>query len=294
VLDEGQRARLDELRAGLFQGDVIHVYALATLGAPEATQSASTQAAAEFAEYRVTSVERRLPGGLWAIITQTCDIRRDLDAEPFLQIAPLRESDAVAWADNEYGRASPRRYSYPRIFDARDVEYPILDIRLVQTVEKAALVAEGVDPQHLGFEPKQRFRLSAWLARRYARHAFPDDLEEQVLRTLRDAVGRRIGKQSAVGALLACREQILVSYGDGPVGVLFVLNQAKVLARPELGATSEDRQKRVPAALDEIMRPAAVSLERTDSSYTVTWEAAFPKAIPYADVLYRYHPLDVE
>jgi hypothetical protein len=295
VLDEGQRARLDELRAGLSQGDVIHMYAMATLGAPEATESPSTQAAAEFAEYRVTSVERRLPGGLWAIITQTCDIRRDLDVEPFLQIAPLRESNEVAWADNEHGRASPRRYAYPRIFDEHDLEYPILDIRLVQTVEKAALVAEDVDPQHLRFEPNERFRLSAWLARRYARHAFPDELEEQMLRALRDAICKRIGKQSAAGALLACREQIMVSYGgEGPVDVLFVLNQARVLARTELGSTSEERQKRIPAALDEIMRPVAVSLEKTGSTYTVTWQAAFPNAIPYADVLYRYYPLDVE
>lgn len=294
MLDEEQRARLDKLRAGLWQGDVIHLYAMAILGAPEATESPSTQAAAEVAEYRVTSVERRLPGGLWAIITQTCDIRRGLDVEPFLQIAPLMESEPTAWEDNQHGRASPRRYSYPRIFDEHGLEYPMLDLRVVETVEKAALVAEDVDPLHLEFDPKERFRLSAWLARRYARHAFPDELEEHVLGTLREAVRKRIGKQSAAGALLVCREQILISYGDGPVEVLMLLNQARALARPELGATPEERQKRIRAALDEVMRPVALALDKSGGRYTLTWEAAFPNAIPYSDVLYRYHPLDVE
>jgi hypothetical protein len=293
VLDEDQQERLAALRAALAQGDVIEVHAFATLGAPEATTIESTHAAEEYAEFRVTSVERRLPSGLWAIVTQTCDIARDLEFEPFLHLAPITESTVTIWKDCQYGRSSVRRYAYPRIFD--QIEYPVLDIRIIQTIEKPALLADGVDPQHLRFEPHERFRLAAWLARRFARHAFPDQLEEHVLQELRSSARKRIGKDSEAGALLACREAVLVSYTEqGTVEVLFLLSQQKLAATPRLGSKAAERSARVQAGIDQIMQPVARHAADAGGTFTITWRSALPHNVPYADVLYRFHPVDLE
>lgn len=294
MLEEDQERRLEALRAELSQGDVVTVHAMATLGAPEATMIESTREADQVAEFRVTSIERVLPSGLWAIVTQTCDIARDLDLEPFIHLTPLVEAAGAAdYDDLLHGRGSVRRYAYPRIFDT--VEYPVLDVRVIQTVEKTALVAEGVDPLHMRFDPKERFRLSAWLGRRFARHAFPDDLEDDVLRPLRESARKRLGKNSAAGGLLGAREAIMVGYADsGAVEILFVLNQARLVANERLGGDERQRSQRVAAALDEIMRPVARHVADARSTYTLTWRAALPANIPYADVLYRLHPLDLE
>jgi len=84
-----QQDALDRLRAELQQGDVIHVDAFAVVGAPEATLLDDTGDAEGLARYRLTAVERRLESGLWAVISRTCDLRRDIDLEPFVQVSPI-------------------------------------------------------------------------------------------------------------------------------------------------------------------------------------------------------------
>lgn len=288
-LDDGQRTRVDSYRDTLNQGDVLHLYAYAVAGAPGATLSETTQQADEYAEFPVTSVERRLPSGLWAIVTQTCDIRRDLSVEPFLQLASILEASEDEWQAAEHGKGGVRQYAYPPF---ADLNYPVLDIRLVQSIEKAALADASLDPTVFQFDTNERGRLSAWLARRYARHAFPDDLEREVLGPVRSAVKDRRSKSSEAGSVLRCREAILVNYTDtGNVHVFVVLNQSKTVADKLLGGDP----KRIKTGIDQIFNPVHKLLAKNHSSFHLEdAQAVYPANLKYADVLYRYHALDID
>jgi len=285
-----QREALDNLRAQLRQGDVLHAEAFAVVGSPEATLLQDTQDAAEFDRYRLTAVERELAGGLWAVITQTCDIRRDVDVEPFLQLSPLLDLPEAEWNVARDGLASTRRFAYPRVVG--ECQHPVLDVRVVQTLEKTALVAESVEPLDAGLDQGTRLRLSAWLARRFARHAFPDEIEDAALRRLRDELAKRAAQPGTpAGALLACREVVLVAYGDGPtIDVLFVVRRDRVVSHPVF---MQDAERKLREGADTIMRPIAKRSQSQASGYTLTWDVATPNQVPYAEVLYRYNPIDI-
>lgn len=289
-LSADQQEALARLRAELDQGDVIHVDAFAVVGAPEATLLEDTQDAAELSRYRLTAVERRLASGLWAVISQTCDIRRDIDLEPFVQVSPILGLGQEEWRQARDGTASTRRFAYPHALG--HVAHPVLDVRIVQTIEKTALVAETVAPIDARLDRPTRLRLSTWLARRFARHAFPDELEAVALRRLREELARRRAQPgSPAGALLDCREAILVAYGDGPtIDVLFVVRQDRVVAHPVF---AQDAERKLRDAADAIMRPVARRAQAQGSGYTLTWDVATPNAIPFSEILYRYNPIDI-
>lgn len=290
-LSAGQAAALERFRARLSQGDVVHIQAFAVLGAPAATLLGDTHEAEEVAPYGITAVERRLDSGLWAIVTQTCDIRREIEVEPFLQLAPLVDASETGWERARDGASSTRRFAFPRPIE--DCRNPVLDIRIVQTIEKTALVADGVDPIEIGMDRAQRLRLSVWLSRRYARHAFPDEVEDSALRRLREEIAKRLGQTGTpAGALLACREAVMVRYGEGPViDVLFIVRQDKIAAQP---AFQKDPESQIKQGADSIMKPVARHLERVGGGYQLTWDVATPNLIPYDEILYRYNPLDID
>jgi hypothetical protein len=289
-LRDDQRETLDRLRAHLHQGDLLHAEAFAVLGSPEATQLQDTQDAAEFARYRLTAVERELAGGLWGVISQTCDIRRDVDVEPFLQLSPVLDLPEPEWDAARDGLASTRRFAYPH--PVAGCQHPVLDVRIVQTIEKTALVTDSVGPVDAGLDLATRLRLSTWLARRFARHAFPDEIEDAALRRLRDELAKRARQPGTpAGALLACREVILVAYGDGPtIDVLFVVRRDRVVAHPVFATDAEVKLR---DGTDTIMRPVATRLQSQRGGYTLTWDVATPSQVPYADILYRYNPIDI-
>lgn len=248
-----QHEALDRLRAALRQGDVLHADAFAVVGAPEATLLEDTRDAEEFARYRLTAVERQLTTGLWAVITQSCDIRRDVDVEPFLQLSPLLDLAEAEWVAARDGLASTRRFSYPR--PVGDCQHPVLDIRIVQTLEKTALVADTVEPTDAGLDHPTRLRLSTWIARRFARRAFPDEVEDAALRRFRDELAKRAAQPGTpAGALLACREAVLVAHGDGPaIDVLFIVRRDRVVAHPVF---TQDAERKLTEGAETIMRPS--------------------------------------
>jgi len=205
------------------------------------------------------------------VISQTCDLRRDTDLEPFVQVSPILGLTEEEWRHGREGTASTRRFAYPHALG--DVTHPVLDVRIVQTVEKTALVAETVAPMDAGLDHPTRLRLSAWLARRFARHAFPDELETVALRRLREELAKRRAQPGTpAGALLDCREAVMVSYGDGPnIDVLFVVRQDRVVTNPVF---AQDAERKLREGADAIMRPVVKRAQSQGSGYTVTWEVA--------------------
>lgn len=289
-LDEEQQEALKQLRANLRQGDAVHVHVYSVLGAPEATLLDDTREAAEVAEFRVTSVERRLPSGIWAVITQTCDIRRELELEPFLQLAPLVELGQQAWQAAGDGR-SVRHFAYPE--QVEDLEHPVLDIRIVQTIERTALVAQGVEPIALGLTPGFRDRLSIWLATRYARHAFPDRLEDSVLSRLRETIRKYAGDAgNQTGAFVACLDGVWVRYDDTTVEVLFIVRQDRIAAHGK--ALQPDPTAALEQAAEGIMAVVVKRHDYRDGGYRIEWRVATANRVPADAVLYRFHLLDLD
>lgn len=288
-LEPEQLKRLEQYLATLRQGDLLHSYVFAVLGAPEATLNEDTREAAETADFRVTSVERRLPSGLWTTVSQTCDIRRKPAQEPFLQLAPLYDRGKEAWERARNNARSRAEFAYPKV---EDLEHPVLDIRIIQTIEKTALVADGVEPFDPGLNALFRTTFATWLSRRFARHAFPNELENAVLRRLREQVPKRASDTSQpAGALLGSLEGVWVSYDRENADLLFVVRQDRVT---RFKVFESDPDARLREGAQTLMGPAVKRNESQGAPYRLTWRVATANKIPADQILYRYHPLDLD
>jgi hypothetical protein len=219
-------------------------------------------------------------------VTQGCDIVRDIADEPFLHIAPLIEVTQKEWDLAHEGRYSVRRFSYPSPIEGH--ELLALDIRVIQTIEKTALLDGSVTPIESKMNDPLRAKLSYWLGRRFARFAFPDDLEENVLSHLRSQIRDKIEAQSPSGALIRSAEGIWIKFGQSPVvKVMIVLNVAKTLKEPILGGD----EKKIAQAADQLLNP--IKKKADAASYQIEPEVRTPSKVNAFDLMYEYHPLDV-
>lgn len=288
-LEPEQQEALEQHCSTLRQGDLLHLHVFAILGAPQATLNEDTRAAAELAEPPVTSVERRMGSGLWAVVSQTCDIRRQVAKEPFLQVAPLYERGQAAWERAQQGASSRAGFAYPPL---DGLEHPILDIRIIQTIEKTALAAQDIDPFDPGLDALFRTRLATWLARRFARHPFPNRLEEATLRRLRETIEKRARDASQPpGVLVDSLEGVWVSYDEANVDVLFLVRQDRA-ARSQLPA--EELEGTLEEGAHKIMEAVVRRNESQGEPYRLSWQVATANRVPADAILYRYHPLDLE
>ena len=105
------------------------------------------------------------------VISQTCDIVRDLTERPFVQVAPLVERDEQALELIRL-RMVPRFAFIPALRDRRLVA----DMDRVLTVEKSFLAKWGQIP---GFEDEpQRLSFAETIRRYYNRPAFPEQFSD--------------------------------------------------------------------------------------------------------------------
>jgi len=179
-----------------------------------------------------------------------------------------------------------RRFSYPSPIEGH--ELLALDIRVIQTIEKTALLDGSVTPIESKMNDPLRAKLSYWLGRRFARFAFPDDLEENVLSHLRSQIRDKIEAQSPSGALIRSAEGIWIKFGQSPVvKVMIVLNVAKTLKEPILGGD----EKKIAQAADQLLNP--IKKKADAASYQIEPEVRTPSKVNAFDLMYEYHPLDV-
>lgn len=135
----------------------------------------------------------------FAVVTQTCDIGRDCDKRPFLEVCPLVEVDEEEL--HRIMRGQRPGYAYiPGVSDQRLVA----DLDRVMTVEKPVVAQlKRVAGCHSDDESR---RLSLALARKRARTAFPDDFVE-CAKPLQTRMSKKHDKESDEGrALRALRE----------------------------------------------------------------------------------------
>jgi hypothetical protein len=172
-LDPGELARLlDSLR----QGEVLRLDKLPRLVAPDYALTDDEVRGAPRDE-PVLTVELPLEPPLVAAISQDCDLVRPLEREPYIQIAALTRVEE-ALHDQVTRLGSSRLFPYPPVVGEEPL---VLDIRLVGTIEKPALLSERIERLGCPLTEPQRSTLRAWLGARFARVAFPDEIAERVV-----------------------------------------------------------------------------------------------------------------
>jgi hypothetical protein len=173
---------LAQLLDGLRQGEVLRIDKLPRLVAPEyALTDEELQGAPR--DEPVLTVELPIEPALVVVISQDCDLVRPVEREPYIQIAPLTRVDKDLY--DELARfGSSRLFPYPPV----DGVAPLaLDVRLVGTIEKPALLSTGIGRLGCPLTDPQRATLRAWLGARFARVAFPDEIAEVVIAPIQRA-----------------------------------------------------------------------------------------------------------
>ena len=120
--------------------------------------------------------------GQYVLLSQDCDLVRDADREPTVQIAPLVLVDRTTWDDLSRNGYSARWYAYP---SAKFTGIPgeqglVVDLAWTTSILKGSLTAPGVTAVRPLTGPAQR-AFSEWVAARTGRVPFPDPVVTNVL-----------------------------------------------------------------------------------------------------------------
>jgi hypothetical protein len=139
--------------------------------------------------------------GWYAVLSQDCDVVRDVADEPCLTVAPVVYVDPEAWTRLHLGQTSYRQFPLPGEALAPVDEghaariptghRPVVDIRYVGTLDKTAL-ADGFAQRH-PLTGKDKLAFQTWVAARFGRESFADDVHEKVLPSARAALDAAVG-----------------------------------------------------------------------------------------------------
>lgn len=190
-------ARINERTSSLAQGDVLDVGAVTWLAvgrAPLTPQSATAQS--DGLTCVITESDQL------AIITQTCDIRRDAGVRPFLLLARVVTLDEPIAGEARAGHRP--RYVPLMELDAN----AFVDMDVVVTVEKSALLDVEATPGLAGDAARRRFGIA--VGRVHSRFAFPDDLAV-ALQGVVTRIRQKHAKGSPEGQALSTLEAIRVT-----------------------------------------------------------------------------------
>lgn len=179
------REQLEELITTLRQGDLLDGGKLTTLFSPDASTYPQEVGAAPRDEPLVT-MEIRLDTDLCAVVSQDCDLRRLPDKEPYVVLAPMSQVSNEDYRTASAG-LSARFFAYPPINDLKNL---VLDLRAVMSVEKIALTSQYVRRTPCPLDTPTRADLREWLGRRFGRVAYPDEIEDLVVKPIMQAIKR--------------------------------------------------------------------------------------------------------
>ncbi|MFE1746313.1 hypothetical protein [Coleofasciculus sp. H7-2] len=138
----------------------------------------------------------------FAVLTQTCDIVRDCEQRPFIEVAPLVEVDEGRLVEIQRGY-NPRYAYIPGIAERRLVA----DLDRVMTVEKTVIARWERFPGCQTNEETRNFASAA--SRKRARFAFPNDFNRFV-QPLQDRIKKKHMKDSLEGDALRALHEIRV------------------------------------------------------------------------------------
>lgn len=120
--------------------------------------------------------------GQYVLLSQDCDLVRDPDREPTVQIAPLVLVDQMTWDDLNRNGYSARWYAYSsaKFTGVPDGQGLAVDLAWTTSILKGSLTAPSVTAVRPLTGPEQ-YKFSEWVAARTGRVPFPDSVVINVL-----------------------------------------------------------------------------------------------------------------
>ncbi len=238
------------------------------------------------------AIGRQIDTGWGVIVTQTCDLIRPPDGEPWVQVAPLIDLKSEnAWQRARSGNALDV-FSLPQPDEEIGVTHAAVHAQLSFPIEKSAFLHDEVKTVRTPLDASDRIFLSIWLARRCGRHAFPDPTEDLVLRPLRAEISRRWDKPNTqTGAFVRSLVGVwATAYESAVVEICFVMSSSKLLANqgalPGTEAIAEQVKIVAGACAKAITRAAS---ELRIEAYATTLDS-----IPAETLLMRMRQVDLD
>jgi hypothetical protein len=191
-------SKLHALLKTLDQGDLLTLGAVAIVGrgTTEVLEAAGGKSKAK--ELWSVTVESEL--GWYVIVSGVCDVVRDPAIEPCIVVAPISTVSAIRYQQLRSGEYSPREFPLSatelvKVVQPADPDsfWPVVDLRYVTSIDKAALLHDEVDSRRPLTSP-QRQRFSTWVGRRFNRPANSDELETHVLTKAGEKISKLAGQ----------------------------------------------------------------------------------------------------
>jgi hypothetical protein len=225
VSPELEPTALAALIKDLRQGDVLAVAKSVRLYSPDAPSYPEEVEGAPH-DGPVMTMETRLPSGLCAIVSQDCDLRRTPDLEPYVIVAPLTEVGEQRWREAA-DRMSTRFFAYPVIEVHEEHEHLVVDMRVLSSLEKTALLSNHIARIPCPLSQPKRGQLLDFLGERFGRKPYPDEIERQVIRPIERAL-KRVRQNDAFRGAFASVSWIGVQWtpGNSYCGLTILLDPA--------------------------------------------------------------------
>lgn len=226
----------------------------------------------------VATLDLKLDPALAVVVSQDCDLVRDVGHEPYVLLAPLTRLDDKLHAE-VLRSGSSRFFSYPAIGGEPTLA---VDMRLVFSLEKPAIFTPEVERLGCPLTEPQRSRLRSWLGARFARVAFPDEIADLVVAPI----------QAAAEALAKDKNYARALSAVGFTGLRFTggVGQCSLLLLVDAGACV--RLKVDDQLLGQLQRKLHGRIHggTRDTGYEVNVTIASPGEISALEVL-SHHPL---
>jgi hypothetical protein len=285
-LDDEARRRAEEIACSLWQGDLLATPVAVALEAPASSLLEDAHELETVDEAGLWApAPLHIASGWTAIVTQTCDVVRGLDAIPHLQLMPIVELTEPEWDDALYGRRGTL-FSLPAPASL-EIAFPAVDCAISFPVAKAALAHAEVKTLSTPLDPASRILLSHWLMRRVGRYAFPDELERHVLRPLREKITKSMGKSSPAGLLASAMIGLWSSTEwSASVSLFFIIDENRLRSR----GVDVDLDK----AIAELLAPARKTLGTAGLTIQLIGTVRTLEAVSAHDLMVAQRQVDLD
>jgi hypothetical protein len=286
VSDDWPREAAERIARELWQGDLLATSVAVVLEAPGSTLVSGAETLETVDEHGIWApAAQAIDSGWAAIVTQTCDVVRAIDTHEHLQVMPIVALDEAEWNRSLNGR-SGTHFSLPPA-EGVGIEFPAVDCSISFPIAKAALAHTNVQRRSTPMDPATRVLLSHWLMRRIGRYAFPDELEENVLRPLREKVTKAMGKNSKGGHFASSLLGVWSSTDWSPAVSLIFLVDPNRLASLAPGLDAGE-------AVEELVGPVRKSLGRTGATVQIEATARTLTGVSAYELMMAHRQIDLD
>jgi hypothetical protein len=271
--------RLRAVVGSLRQGDILGVARVTTFFSPD-SPSFPEDAEHVGRDEPVATVERRLPSGLSAVLSQTCDLRRLPSIEPYVVLAPLSTVPVETYREAKDG-LSVRYFAVGEVVGHEDKGQLVIDARLLCSIEKVALLSSHIERIESPFSDVRREDLRDWLGQRFGRPAFPDEIVTGVVAPIEQAVKRVREKEDTAGVFRsAVWMGLSCQHGKRYASLLVLLD-------PALRAANKVQAQDIDLVLNRLRKALSHFAGRAGAGYSIVADIHDVTERPATDILSR-------